>query len=141
MAQSSPAAAVAQAPIAEEKLTQVAASPRLAINFFFLSGGECIAKLLTFVTFAYLSRALGPSQYGFLEFTLAVMVFFTLPVDLGLGAYGAREIATHPERAPHFLREITGVRMILALFSILALTVFILLLPKPADIKVLLACY
>jgi len=81
---------------------------RLAANLLYLLTGEFAAKLLTFASFSYLARLLGPQDYGFLEFTLAVMVFFTLPVDLGLGTYGAREIARHPDQAARLLREITG---------------------------------
>jgi len=119
-----------------------AAEPRrLAINYLFLSIGEFTAKLLTFASFSYLARVLGPVNYGFLEFTLAVMVFFTLPADLGLGAYGAREIARHPERASHLLHEITGLRMLLGLASMLGLGIFILFLHKTADLKLLLVLY
>ena len=114
---------------------------RLAINFIFLSAGECVAKLLTFASFSYLARMLGPRNYGSLEFTLAVMVFFTLPVDLGLGAYGAREIARDHSRAPRLLHEITGLRMTLALGSMTLLALFILILNKPFELKLLLSLY
>lgn len=114
---------------------------RLAINFALLSGGEFGAKLLTFAAFSYLARTLGAGKYGYLEFTLAVMVFFTLPVDLGLGIYGAREIARAPSRAAHLLREITGLRLALAIVSVAGLSVFILFLPKGPELKGLLALY
>jgi O-antigen/teichoic acid export membrane protein len=114
---------------------------RIAINFIFLSAGEITAKLLTFATFSYLARTLAGGGYGYLEFTLAVMVFFTMPVDLGLGAYGAREIARNPGSAARLLHEITGLRLVLALCSMAGLCVFILLLPKSADLKILLALY
>lgn len=74
-------------------VTRPAEPLRLAANFLFLSAGEFGAKLLAFASFTYLARTLGPVSYGAIEFTLAVMVFFSLPADLGLGAYGAREIA------------------------------------------------
>ena len=114
---------------------------RLAINFLFLTAGECFAKLLTFASFSYLARVLGPQNYGFLEFTLAVMVFFTLPVDLGLGAYGTREIARDRSRASRLLHEITGLRTLLALCSMVVLAAFILVLRKPVEVKLLLAFY
>jgi O-antigen/teichoic acid export membrane protein len=116
-------------------------SRRLAVNFLFLSGGEFTAKLLTFASFSYLARTMGAVNYGFLEFTLAVMVFFTLPADLGLGSYGAREVARHPERARDLLHEITGLRMILAACSMLAMVVFILVIHESASLKMLLAFY
>src|ERR1700691_3484589 len=109
-----PASAVLSAP-PKPTAPGVAPAPprRLAINLVWLSLGEFTAKLLTFAAFSHLARTLGPGEYGFIEFTLAVMVFFSLPVDLGLGSYGAREIARHPESATRLLHEITGLRVVL----------------------------
>ena len=119
-----------------------AAEPRLlAINLLFLSGSEFTAKILTFATFTYLARVLGPANYGSVEFTLAAMVFFTLPVDLGLGVYGAREIARQPANAARLLHEIVGLRLMLALASMLALALFILFIPKGGESKILLSLY
>jgi PST family polysaccharide transporter len=114
---------------------------RLAVNFLFLSGGEFGAKLLTFASFSYLARTLGPVSYGSVEFTLAVMAFFTLPTDLGLGTYGAREIARNPSDAPRLLREITGLRLFFTICSMLLLAVFILFLQKSPEQKALLGLY
>lgn len=118
-----------------------AANRRLAINFFLLSGGEFVAKLLTFAAFAYLARVLGASSYGTLEFVLAVMVFFTLPADLGLGAYGAREIARYPGRAFELLTEISHLRLVLAAGSFALLLLFAAIVPKPLEVRLLLSVY
>ncbi len=69
------------------------------------------------------------------------MVFFTLPVDLGLGSYGAREIARNPQNAARLLHEITGLRLVLAICSMLALAVFIAVIHKSFELKLLLALY
>lgn len=114
---------------------------RLAVNFFFLSAGEFGAKLFTFASFTYLARTLGATSYGAVEFTLAVMVFFTLPTDLGLGIYGAREIARNPSDAARFLREITALRLFLSLCSMVLLGAFLLLVHKSPEQKVLLGLY
>lgn len=117
------------------------AGRKLAFNYFLLVAGEMTAKVLTFASLSYLARTLGPSDYGFIEFTLAVMVFFSLPADLGLGAYGAREVAHNPANASRLLHAVTGLRMALALCSMALLAVFILLLNKSAEVKYLLALY
>ncbi|MGA3100131.1 MAG: oligosaccharide flippase family protein, partial [Bryobacteraceae bacterium] len=114
---------------------------RLAINFLFLSCGEITAKLLTFLCFSYLAHTLGPARYGSVEFTLAVMVFFTLPVDLGLSWYGTRETASNPSCAARLLHEITGLRLLLGLCSVAALGIFILFLNKGADQRMILVLY
>lgn len=135
-------AAPASAPSVTSPAALNPAEPRrLAINFLFLSFGESTAKLLTFASFSYLARIFGLIDYGSIEFTLAVMVFFTMPADLGLGSYGAREIARNPERASRLLHEITGLRMALTLCSMLGLAVFILLVRKSLEVKLLLALY
>jgi len=123
------------------KVIRAAEPLRLAVNFLFLSVGEFTAKLLTFASFTYLARTLSLVSYGAIEFTLAVMVFFTLPADLGLGQYGAREIARHPADSSRLLREITGLRLLLSLGSMLLLLVFIALLQKSSEQKILLALY
>jgi len=114
---------------------------KLAFNFFLLVAGEMTAKLLTFASLTYLARTLGPADYGFIEFALAVMVFFTLPADLGLGSYGAREIAHNPSHASRLLHAVTGLRLALAVCSMALLAVFILVLHKSAEVKYLVALY
>ena len=113
----------------------------MGINFFLLTGGEFAAKLLTFVAFTWLARTLGPDHYGVIEFTIAVMVFFTLPADLGLGAYGAREIAHNPGQASLLLAEIVQMRTILSAASFCLLMAFIAVIHKSAELKLLLGLY
>src|SRR5215475_6726094 len=129
-------------PAADEEPSPARPEPkRLAANLLFLMAGEFTAKLLTFASFSYLARTLGPRDYGFIEFTLALMVFFSLPVDLGLGSYGAREIARNPARAPELLHEITGLRLFLSFCSMAALGVLILFLHQSHRLKELLILY
>ena len=66
---------------------------KLVSNFTLLTGGEVLSKIFTFIAFTFLARMLGPTNFGHLEFALAVMVFFSLLVDFGTSPYGAREIA------------------------------------------------
>jgi len=119
----------------------VAQPKRLAVNFAYLTAGEMTAKLLTFASFSFLAHKIGPSNYGILEFTLAVMTFFTLPADLGLSWYGAREVARNPSRGPRLLHEITGLRFALTLCSMAGLVVFILVVHKSFEQKALLGIY
>jgi O-antigen/teichoic acid export membrane protein len=114
---------------------------KLATNLMLLMAGEFTAKLLTFKTFTYLAATLGVRDYGFIEFTLALMVFFTLPVDLGLGSYGAREIARNPGRAPQLLHEVTGLRLFLSICSMAALASVVPFLHQSHRLKELLMLY
>ena len=119
----------------------LAQSKRLAVNFAYLTAGEMTAKLITFASFSFLAHSFGPGKYGMLEFTLAVMTFFTLPADLGLSWYGAREVARNPDRGPRLLHEITGLRFALTLCSMAALAILILVIHKSFEQKALLGLY
>ena len=114
---------------------------KLARNYLALVAGELLAKLVNFVAFAWLGRTLGAERYGSLEFTLAVMVFFTLPVDMGLGVFGAREIARNPQAGPRLLAGVTALRGLLALVSLACLALLTAALPVPAEVKELLLLY
>ena len=82
-----------------------------------LSGGEPAAKLFCFFAFTRLGRVLGPERYGSLEFVLAMVIFFTLPADCGLGSCGAREIARGRYPVPRLMAGIAVLRLLLALAS------------------------
>ena len=84
---------------------------------------------------------LGPAAYGNLEFTLALMTFFALSVDLGLSTYGAREIAKQRSRAVILLRDISLLRALLALACFTVVVVLALLMEKDVEVKVLLILY
>jgi O-antigen/teichoic acid export membrane protein len=131
-----------ESPAKSSALAPPPAQPkRLAVNFAYLTAGEMAAKLLTFASFSFLARHFGPTNYGILEFTLAVMTFFTLPADLGLSWYGAREVARNPDRGPRLLHEITGLRFALSLCSMAGLVIFILVINKSFEQKALLGIY
>jgi O-antigen/teichoic acid export membrane protein len=111
-------------------------------NFTLLSGGEVLSKIFTFFAFAYLARVLSPNNFGYLEFTLAVMVFLTLFVDFGTSPFGAREVAKNRERIEILVFNIIALRLIFALLGYLLLLAFIFLQPnKDKNLQVLLLIY
>lgn len=112
---------------------------RLVQGMLFLTGGEMAAKLFCFFAFTRIGRLLGPERYGSLEFVLALIVFFTLPADSGLGSYGAREIAKGRYSVPRLLAGIATLRLLLALGSFTVLVATVLTLP--AQVGVLLLIY
>lgn len=87
-------------------------------DFIFLSGGEMIGKIAGLVAFAYLARTLGPTAYGSVEVTLALLSILTLLVQFGFGPIGAREISRNPKTINLYARLIPGCRLILALTAV-----------------------
>jgi O-antigen/teichoic acid export membrane protein len=100
---------------------------KLVTNFSFLAGGEVLSKLFTFAAFAFLARVLGPASFGQLEFTLAVIILFTLLVDFGTSPYGAREIAKNKDLVGELLGHISILRVLLAITGYALLVIFILI--------------
>ena len=115
--------------------------PRLATNYALLSGAEFISKILGAIAFAYLARILGPQSYGYLEFVIAIIFFFTLIVDSGLGSYGAREIAKDEGEYSFLATHITFARFLLACVAFVILTLIAFALNQPSEIKLLLFIY
>jgi len=115
--------------------------PRLAANFAVLSGGELMSKIFALVAFAYLARVLGPDNFGHLEFTLAIIFFFTLLVDCGMGPYGAREIAKDKGAVTRFTAHIILMRGLLALGAFGLLAIIATVIDKPWPVKQLILLY
>jgi O-antigen/teichoic acid export membrane protein len=93
------------------------------------------------VAFAYLARVLGPQGYGNLEFTLAIIFFFTLLVDIGLSAYGAREIAKDEGTVPRLVAHITITRCLMAVGAFSILAILVMVIEKPWPVKQLILLY
>jgi PST family polysaccharide transporter len=121
--------------------TRTVRVPRLALNFAVLSGGELLSKILAAVAFASLARVLGPTGYGQIEFALAVIVFFTLAVDGGLSAYGARELAKDERSLARLATHIAAVRGALGLAAFAVLAGLAAVIDKPWATKQLLLLY
>lgn len=97
---------------------QVAEQPRsqdLAVRYAILFGGEAVSKVCVLLAFAYLTRVLTPSAYGTVELALSVTMFFVLGVESGMGSYGARVVAAHPERAAALVPRVALLRGLLAI--------------------------
>src|SRR5438034_2052769 len=103
---------------------------QLASNFSYLTAGEAISKLFTFAAFSMLARVLGPNNFGYLEFTLAIMVFFTLLVDFGSSPYGAREVAKDQTQIGELSTTIVALRIVFALAGYLLVVICVFFLPQ-----------
>lgn len=114
---------------------------RRAGNYLILSAAEAAGKLFNFAAFTHLGRTLGPEQYGLLEFTLAVMAFFTLAADMGLSVCGAREVAKNPRTTQRLVGEIVWLRAALSLASAGVVFAGVEWLPKPQAARYLFHLY
>ncbi len=65
----------------------------LQLNFFLNTSRTVLNVLIPFVTFPYISRVLGPSGTGKVDFVNSIVSYFVLFTELGISNYGAREVA------------------------------------------------
>lgn len=96
-------------------------SQGFAARYLILFGGEAFSKVCVLLAFAYLARVLSPSSYGTVELALSVTMFFVLGVESGMGSYGARMVAAHPEGTPALIPRIAALRVLLGIPAYIAI--------------------
>ena len=107
-----------------------------------LAGGQVFSKVIGFLAFALLARALDPASYGAVEYIVALSAFFATAVDGGLGIIGTRRAAKHPDQLTLLVYQIPIARLILAVISIPVMTIIAYLALKssaPAMLYLLFA--
>jgi O-antigen/teichoic acid export membrane protein len=103
---------------------------QLRRNLALLYAAELAGKVLGLVVFGYLARVLFTARYGDLEFALGILFLLNLVIDAGLGHYGAREAAKHPEITDQLVGQIAIVRGGLILMSFVLLGAIAFALPR-----------
>lgn len=87
-------------------------------DYAVLAGGQIGIKVLGFLAFAWLARALDPTGYGAVEYVVGLTAFFSTVVDAGLGTVGVRRLAHHPVELPQLAFQIPLARLALAIASV-----------------------
>lgn len=95
---------------------------------------RAVSLALGVLVLGLLGRRLGPDGFGTLQFALAVMVYPTILVDLGLTTLGLREIA---KGAPSqvVIGRILGARLVLAVGVVIMMVAGILSLPLDPETR------
>ncbi|MFQ5666588.1 MAG: oligosaccharide flippase family protein [Candidatus Binatia bacterium] len=124
-----------------DPLSSVPARPSLGRNLAVLAGGEVMARVLTFVSFVHVARALEPATFGLVEVTLATVMFLTIAAEHGVAELGAREVARGAVGIEALARRIVSGQLFAAagLYAVLATAV--LVLPLDATLRRLLLGY
>jgi len=114
---------------------------RVVKNFLSLSIAQIIAHFISFLVIVYLARILAPINFGKIGFAQAIIAYFMLLSNLGLGTLGAREIARNKGAINTYINNIITLRLILAFFSFGLLLIFINLIHKSMEVKYLIVFY
>ncbi len=97
----------------------------IAKNTSYLTLALIIQKVISFSYFTLLARYLGPADLGKYYFAISFTTIFAIFIDLGLANVIIREVAKEGSKAGKLLANILGLKVPLALFSLLAATIII----------------
>jgi len=106
-------------------------------NTLFSSISE-FSSVFLYVFAILVARTLGPSDYGIFIFSISFGTIYALFVRFGFLSYLSREIPLNIDNGMEMFGNVLSAQLWLALFSILLTIPTFLLLPKPADEKVII---
>ncbi len=84
-------------------------------NVIAIFTGDLLNRFLSFVATAYLARILGSGGFGKISFALAIFSYSFIAINFGLLTIGVREVAKDRTRAPEYVGNIFGLRLIMAI--------------------------
>ncbi|MBE2899517.1 flippase [Methanothermobacter thermautotrophicus] len=106
---------------------------RVLDNIISLTGIQLVQYLLPLVTFPYLTRVLGPSNFGKVAFAVAFIAYFQLLTDYGFNFSATREISIHrddPERVSRIYSSVMATKTLLLTVTFTAMLTLILLIDR-----------
>ncbi len=114
---------------------------RVVKNIGFLGLSQAANYLLPLITIPYITRVVGPQNYGLIEFASTAMLYFSSVVIYGFGTTGTRLIAQKPQEIDHVSTVFSSVlltRLSLFLFSTLVFIACIYTIPKFGEERLLM---
>ena len=91
-------------------------------NFFLSAGNTALTLLFPIITFPYVSRILGPSNLGIINFAQSYGYYFTHIASFGISSYAIREISKvrdDKEKANKVSNEIFNLNLFFSIISTL----------------------
>ncbi len=98
-------------------MTRSGAGRRILRNFFNLSAGEIVARVVHFAAFAHLARVLGAGEFGRLGIVLTLVSYLMIPVLQGFDSVGMRDVARDRARLGPYAGNILSMRLLSALLT------------------------
>lgn len=99
-------------------------SARITANTSFFMAALVFQKLLSFVYFTLVARALGPTELGQYFFAISFATMFSVLMDLGLAPVLIREVAKNPPGGERWFHQV----FTLKIFFVILTALFILIL-------------
>ena len=112
---------------------------RVAKNTAYLVAAFVGQKILSFVYFTLVARAVGVEGAGKYVIATSFTTIFSIFVDLGLSNVLVREVAKFPEKAGALLANVLGLKTALAACSAVAVTIAAWLLGYSPEVRIMIA--
>jgi len=109
----------------------------LAKNTTYFTGALTVQKILAFIYFWLISNSLFPEQLGQYIFALSFTTMFSIFIDLGLAPILTREASKSKENANLYLQNIIGMKIPLAIITLIATLVVINITGKSPQVVLL----
>lgn len=120
-------------------------SKNLFKNIGFLTISQGANYVLPLLTIPYITRIVGPENYGLIEFGMVAMLYFSAVVIYGFNTTATRKIAETPENIPKVSNVFSAVvytRLLLFGVSTMLFVITMLLVPKFIEqLKLMLYAY
>lgn len=107
----------------------------LTRNTTYFTAALTIQKILAFIYFWLISNNLFPAQLGQYVFALSFTTLFSILIDLGLSPILTREASKNKDKANEYLKNILGLKIPLALITLITAWIIINLTNKPEAVK------
>ncbi len=107
-------------------------------NFLALSVSSIVQHVINLFSSIYVRRVLGVIAIGKVSWTASVISYFTLLGNPGFQFIAKREVARDPNKAGHYVILLVLLQAILATFAFGLAVVFSLVVPRPAEVHLLI---
>lgn len=107
-------------------------SGKLTRNISYLTLSQLANYVLPLVTIPYITRVVGPSNYGVVEFVTVVLIYFIVIVDYSFNTTGTRKIAAHAknkEKVSFIFSSIIVAKFLLLGISLAIFSLLMLFIP------------
>lgn len=100
---------------------QQAGQERILRNTSYLTGAFIVQKILSFLYFVFIAKALGPYDLGLYDPAKALIPILLILIDFSLSPVLTREVARKPEKSFVYLSNVLAVK---AIFAVILLVLF-----------------
>jgi len=109
----------------------------LAKNTTYFTAALTVQKILAFIYFWFIANSLFPGQLGQYIFALSFTTLFSIFIDLGLSPVLTREAAKSKDRANLYLKNVIGLKIPLAIITLIVAWLVINITGKEAAVRLL----